>query len=188
VDTVNLELLDNAQLRASRTPRPGLRSDASVRSFGGQARGFRWLIAVAMFVAVSCAREPSKPGAAESARPSEPRTVDVAANQAWQDTGIRIEPSRPFKLAYVSGQISDRLTSIADGNGSDYACGGAGCCEPLPAARRSALIGQVGADTFIVGNGGTFTVQSGGTLRLRVNDCDGGLYDNSGVLKVQFTP
>ena len=70
------------------------------------------------------------------------------------------------------------------GRGSDYVCGAADCCEPLPRERRSALVAQLGSDRFLVGDGATHTSQSGGPLFLRVNDCDEGLHDNGGSLSV----
>jgi hypothetical protein len=39
-----------------------------------------------------------------------------------------------------------------------------------------------------VGDGGDFTVPSSGTLELRINDCDDGLQDNEGELRVRFVP
>jgi hypothetical protein len=41
---------------------------------------------------------------------------------------------------------------------------------------------------FWVGNGGEFSSPSGGTVFLRVNDCDDGLFDNAGELSVEFIP
>ena len=67
-------------------------------------------------------------------------------------------------------------------------CGRASCCEPLPTARRSALIGQIADQIFFIGNGGTFSAPADGHLLLRINDCDEGLYDNSGALQVGLYP
>lgn len=117
-----------------------------------------------------------------------PRTVVVYASRGWQDTGVFLGPGRRFRLRYVSGEIRDRETHIPDANGTDYVCGNPGCCEPLPDVRRSALIGRVGGPAFAVGNGGEFEAGDGGQLLLRVNDCDEGLFDNSGELTVEFVP
>jgi len=115
-------------------------------------------------------------------------TFEVLANQPWQDTGVQIQRGQQFRIEYLSGQVKDNVTIIPDGNGTNYVCGSAGCCEPLPNARRSSLIGRVGGEIFFVGNGGAFTVNSNGNLLLRINDCDAGLYDNSGSLTVRIVP
>lgn len=117
-----------------------------------------------------------------------PRTVVVRASWGWQETGVFLAPGRRFRLRYVSGEIRDRETHIPDANGSDYVCGNPGCCEPLPEVRRSALIGRFSGPAFAVGNRGEFEAGDGGQLLLRVNDCDEGLYDNSGELTVEFVP
>lgn len=125
-------------------------------------------------------------------RQPEPTTrstvVRVKAASGWQDTGVVIGKSVPFSLRVVSGQIHDSDTKILDGGGSDYVCGRPDCCEPMPNVRRSALIGRLGDQIFDVSNGGFFEDHPGGTLFLRVNDCDDGLYDNGGTLTVAFAP
>jgi hypothetical protein len=123
------------------------------------------------------------PGAGSGAR-----TVTVAASRGWQDTGIRVEPQQKFQLRYRSGAILDKDTKIPDAHGSDYICGDPGCCEPLPDERRGALVARIVSDVFIVGNGGEYSSPAGGTIFLRVNDCDDGLLDNSGELSVEFIP
>jgi hypothetical protein len=117
-----------------------------------------------------------------------PMLFEIFANQGWQDTLVYIQSSQSFQIKYTSGRIADLNTIIKDGNGSDYVCGHASCCEPLPNARRSSIISKVGKQIFFVGNGGTFTVDTSGNLLLRINDCDAGLYDNSGSLKVHIIP
>ena len=144
---------------------------------------------------MGCSREPAAAPAtgpaasgAVSATAAGARMVDVAANQGWQDTGIRVAPQQKFQLRYRSGQITDKDTKIADGHGSDYVCGDPGCCDPMPDERRGTLLGRIGGDVFIVGNGGEYSAPEGGTIFLRVNDCDDGLLDNTGQLKVEFIP
>ena len=116
------------------------------------------------------------------------RTVTAAASRGWQDSGIRVEPQQKFQLRYRSGAIGDKDTRIPDAHGSDYICGDPGCCEPLPDERRGALVARIGSDVFIVGNGGEYGSPAGGTIFLRVNDCDDGLLDNSGELSVEIHP
>jgi len=130
---------------------------------------------------------PSASGSPASAPPAT-RLIDVAANQGWQDTGIRVEPQQKFQLRFRSGQIVDKDVTIADGHGSDYICGDPGCCEPMPDERRGLLLARIAGSILIVGNGGEFTATDGGNIFLRVNDCDSGLADNSGQLKVEYIP
>jgi hypothetical protein len=125
-------------------------------------------------------------------RQPEPTTkstvVRVKAASGWQDTGVVVKESAPFSLRIVSGQIHDSDTKILDGGGSDDVCGRPDCCEPMPNVRRSAVIGKLGDQVFVVSNGGFFDDHPGGTLFLRVNDCDEGLYDNGGTLTIAFAP
>jgi hypothetical protein len=51
-----------------------------------------------------------------------------------------------------------------------------------------ALIGRVRDHLFLIGDKNTIEVQEGGELQLRINDCDEGLFDNSGNLKVKISP
>jgi hypothetical protein len=147
-------------------------------------------------LSMGCGREPTSapatgPAAASggaSSTASGARLVDVAANRGWQDTGIQVAPQQKFQLRYRSGQITDKDTKIADGHGSDYVCGDPGCCDPMPDERRGTLLGRIGGNIFIVGNGGEYSAPEGGTIFLRVNDCDDGLLDNTGQLTMEFIP
>jgi hypothetical protein len=114
----------------------------------------------------------------------------VTADQAWQDTGIELRPGQQLLIEYVSGQAVDADTTIWDGTGAGFACSHAGCCEPLPGAPRSSLIGRVGSideGIFYIGNGVKNGVASEGNLYLRLNDCNAGLFDNSGSFLVRIT-
>ena len=116
--------------------------------------------------------------------------VLIAANQGWQDTGVELQPGERILIEYISGKATDGDVAIIDGSGIDYTCGHSGCCEPLPEARRSSLIGRVGRiddEIFSVGNGIEITVDKKGNLFLRINDCNSGLNDNSGKLRVRIT-
>jgi hypothetical protein len=142
-------------------------------------------------IGIGCGVDPparDSASAGTSGAGSGARTVTVAASGGWQDTGIRVEPQQKFQLRYRSGAIVDKDTKIPDAHGSDYVCGDPGCCEPLPDERRGALVARIGSDVFIVGNGGEYSSPAGGSIFLRVNDCDDGLLDNSGALIVEFIP
>ncbi len=43
---------------------------------------------------------------------------------------------------------------------------------------------RVGSDIVTIGNRATFTPNREGQLELRINDCDDGLFDNSGSLRI----
>lgn len=116
--------------------------------------------------------------------------VDVAANQGWQDTGVKLQSGDRVLIEYLSGQITDGDLSIIDGSGSDYTCGHSDCCEPMPEVHRSSLLGRVGRIDdwiFYIGNGVEITVETKGNLFLRINDCNSGLNDNSGMARVRIT-
>lgn len=114
--------------------------------------------------------------------------VDLPANQGWSSSGVYIQAGQTIQIAYLSGQMRDGTTAIADAAGNAYVCGQAGCCEPLPEVPRDALIGRIGKDIFYIGNGGTFIATGSVLLHLRVNDCDRGLYDNQGSLRIIILP
>lgn len=114
--------------------------------------------------------------------------VDVPGNAAWGETGIRLTKGQEFQVTFLSGAVVDGHSAVPDASGSGYVCGNAGCCEPMPSAPRDALIGRIGREIFYVGNGGEFSAPSSGSLELRINDCDSGLYDNRGSLRVIVLP
>ena len=116
--------------------------------------------------------------------------IDVAADQGWQDTGFGLKSGEQVLIEYLAGQIKDNAEEISDGTGTNYICGNSGCCEPMVAARRSSLIGRIGRiddGIFYIGNGVEITSEREGNLFLRINDCNEGLYDNEGTLKVRIT-
>lgn len=112
----------------------------------------------------------------------------LPANQGWSDTGLQVRAGQILRILYLSGLISDGRDALPDAGGASYVCGRADCCEPLPDAPRSALIGRAGGQTFYIGNGGELTMPADGFLQLRVNDCDSGLYDNRGALNLLILP
>jgi hypothetical protein len=124
----------------------------------------------------------------ESAMTAERRTIEVRADRGWQETGVYLDGRNPFTLRYRSGEIRDHKTTMTDASGSDSVCGSSDCCEPLPQARRGALVGRIGRDVFDVSNGGRFSRSAKGALFLRINTCDEELHDNAGALTVEFAP
>lgn len=112
--------------------------------------------------------------------------VDIFAAQGWQDTPIVLQRGQGFQVQYTAGKWTDGRPEWFNGEGYGYICGRVGCVEPLPGAQRGALVGRVGTDIFLVGDAGFFAARSDGRLQLRMNDGDGGLYDNAGSLTVRI--
>jgi hypothetical protein len=124
----------------------------------------------------------------ESAAPlTEPVTRDVAAEFGWQGTGILLESGERINIQFLSGEIRDGETVLRGPSGSGYVCGDSTCCEPMPAVPRAALIGRVRDQLFPIGDTSTIEVKETGELQLRINDCDEGLFDNSGSLMVKIS-
>jgi hypothetical protein len=118
----------------------------------------------------------------------EPVTRDIAAGLGWQKTKILLESGQTYRVQFVAGEIRDGESIFRGPAGSGYVCGDRTCCEPMPDVPRDALIGRVGDHIFLVGDKSKLEVQESGELQLRVNDCDEGLFDNSGSLTVQISP
>jgi hypothetical protein len=116
--------------------------------------------------------------------------IEVAADQGWQTSEVMLQPGEQFQVEYLAGTWSYWSGTIPpqDARGDSYACTAASCCEPLPQARKGALIGKVGDAVFFIGNGGAFTAETAGQLLLRINDCDGSLQDNVGSVKLRINP
>src|SRR3972149_110130 len=119
-----------------------------------------------------------------------PVRVTVAADRGWQNSHIKIEADDPFEIEYISGTWTHWIAEVAPfgPGGGAYTCNGSACCEPLPGTASGALIGQVGDETFSIGLGGPFTVDTMGSLFLRLNDCDNALSDNQGSVIIEVVP
>jgi hypothetical protein len=123
----------------------------------------------------------------EGTTPQAGNRLQIFAAQGWQETGLQVRSGQQFWVDSVWGQIADGDSHVDGGAGVKYVCGHAGCCEPLPDAPRDALVGRIGTEVFLIGNGGILTSPANGSLQLRINDCDSGTYDNSGALHVSVT-
>jgi hypothetical protein len=118
------------------------------------------------------------------------KAIEVAADQGWQTSEVMLQQGERFQVEYLAGTWSYWTGTISpqDARGDSYTCTAASCCEPLPQARKGALIGKVGDAVFFIGNGGSFTSDMTGQLLLRINDCDGSLQDNIGSVKLRISP
>lgn len=122
--------------------------------------------------------------------------VPVNANQAWQDTGLTVQPGNPITVSYKSGQwTADPQTN----NGNLYDANGFSGITvmqsgyPVQNVNMGALIGQVGTNApFLIGNGPVTTpTGQSGALKLCINDdlnaqYGAGLADNIGSLQVRI--
>ena len=126
---------------------------------------------------------------AEPAVPlTEPVIKDVSAERGWQNTGILLGSGGRLHIQFMSGEIRDGEVVIRGPSGIGWACGESNCCEPMPGIERDALIGRVGDHRFAIGDRSEITLSASGELQLRINDCDAGLFDNSGSFQVQISP
>ena len=119
---------------------------------------------------------------------AEPVLREISAGLGWQSTGVLVRPGETIRFQYMSGEIRDTDSIIRGPAGAGYTCGDSTCCEPIPDAPRDALIGRVGDHLFLIGDRSAIEVQEAGELQLRVNDCDEGLFDNSGSLQMKISP
>jgi hypothetical protein len=118
---------------------------------------------------------------------TEPVVKDISADLGWQSAGLLVNSGEKINIQYISGEIRDAESIIRGPAGIGYACGESTCCEPVPDVQRDALIGRVGDDLFLIGDKNTIEVRASGELQLRINDCDSGLFDNSGSFKVRIS-
>jgi hypothetical protein len=121
-------------------------------------------------------------------------TMTVSATQGWQASGIFINAGDQVIIRYISGLWTSTAGTIApfDGAGrpDGYTCANylpaSQCVEPVPDAVQGALVGKVGTELLKIDDYLKFTATQGGTLYLRMNDGDAGLYDNQGSITVQI--
>jgi hypothetical protein len=125
---------------------------------------------------------------------SSENTVNISAKEGWQSSSILVSRGMKVKIDVVSGKWTHfkgtAPYNMGIGN-PDYICSNylsaSECVEPKPEAPQGALIGKIGNVVFEINSGTTITVNESGTLFLRINDGDGGLYDNDGILEIRIT-
>lgn len=118
-----------------------------------------------------------------------PLVCEIQSNRAWQRTGAILSGTQSTVIAYQGGAWS--------ADPEQGSCTGAGIAGrlarrfyTLEGAPEGALIGRVGAVTFLVGDHGQAPAAIAGELELCINDdLDGhygrGLADNQGSLTVK---
>jgi len=113
----------------------------------------------------------------------DPVIVDIAAYEAWNDTGVAVEAGDLLTIDYLGGGWSPWPGSQYDaiGSGGDPNCR----CNVMMGVSHAALIGRIGgSEPFFVGDQFHHRVGESGTLYLGINDVD--LGDNSGTLHVKI--
>lgn len=114
--------------------------------------------------------------------------VDVDARLGWQDTGINVQAGEMLEISYQAGQWRNRsdIDLLAPNGGITEICDHIGCREPLRAFPQGGMVGQIGEGAvFSVGDYTRLYIDTGGRLRLRINDLDEGLWDNTGNVLMQ---
>lgn len=119
-----------------------------------------------------------------------PLTVSVAANQAWQSTGLVVTGNQKTDVSYVSGMWSfnPQLPPCDAAGNPGYR---AKPFYTLPGQPEGALIGKLGDTVFLIGRQLTLPSGVAGTLQLCINDdldarYGAGLKDNSGSLTIRI--
>lgn len=109
------------------------------------------------------------------------KTVTIAGNVRWQDTGIMVTEGKPLRFS-TDGRWHMKLDVDVDGNGL------ASNDELVPSARLGSLVGQIIVGkgekpvTFAIGKEAEIRPSVSGRLMLQMNDAD--LSDNGGRLTV----
>ncbi|HZZ30178.1 MAG TPA: hypothetical protein VFE46_19425 [Pirellulales bacterium] len=123
---------------------------------------------------------------------SQPRHVTVQADRGWQNSAVRLEAGKTYKLA-ASGRFqvaNDPKPWISEPNGVSirYIHGRPmGVLLAAVYAKDSTHQENSFAKPLVVGYGTTITPVETGTLFLRINDSSGELTDNAGQVEVNIT-
>ncbi|MEM7341933.1 MAG: hypothetical protein AAF467_25035 [Actinomycetota bacterium] len=119
-------------------------------------------------------------------------TANVTAQGRWQTSGIAVDGGATVTIE-VTGGAWNHIPSIYPDNqglGPGPTCvpsATTSCDDPLPGQPGGSLIGRIGDEVFMVGEGTELTAPGSGFLYLRINDHDRGLFDNTGELTVDVS-
>ena len=122
-------------------------------------------------------------------------TVNIFANQGWQETAANIVQGQQVIIEVVSGQWFEDPPGVwhdAGGNPDPWQCSLPSCHEPLPDFPKYALIGRIG-DTgkmLRIGLRLEFVAENSGQLYLRPNygDVDIPIHQPEGSVRVKIIP
>lgn len=125
--------------------------------------------------------------------PQDTTEASISAEQGWQNTKLHVEKGTKLTIEVTDGQWTYWKGNMPynQGEGDEgYICSDIisynECAEPLPDFPKGGLIGKVGNQVFGIGNSVTIIIQESGILYFRINDDDGGLFDNDGTLNVKI--
>ncbi|MEM7799760.1 MAG: hypothetical protein AAF633_11265 [Chloroflexota bacterium] len=125
--------------------------------------------------------------------PSQGSSV-IFAEDGWQKSTIFIGQGQTCEIFVADGQWThwQGVVPYNPGTGEEFVCAEkvddpSTCIEPLPEYNKGALIGRVGESVFEIGNRSTVQLNGEGTLYMRINDANAGLFDNDGFLVVSAT-
>jgi hypothetical protein len=109
-------------------------------------------------------------------------TLEIVANQGWQDTGVSVKPGDTLTIEYVSGKWAPWPGEAYDASGTGVIsyCD----CNVMQYVSHASLIGKIGeSDPFSAGSYYSHAVTQSGPLDLQINDAV--LGDNSGSITVR---
>jgi glucose dehydrogenase len=116
----------------------------------------------------------------------------ISAGERWVDTGVKIGPDLEVTVERVSGSwTANPATGLVGANGNEQYV--AKEAYTLPGTAEGALIGMVGTERFLLGDGPTrVPTTSTGNLMLQINDDERDAYgkgfsDNEGSLRVSVS-
>ncbi len=125
----------------------------------------------------------------------ETKIVKIRGDQAWVNTGLKINPQDTVKIK-ASGKVyfnKEGQSGVSPSGWplksyvSSWPDNWNYCDDPEPGMNHAALIGNVGHPNFFIGRKLTFTGKNG-TLYIGINDCTlKGMYKNSGQFIVTIT-
>lgn len=130
-----------------------------------------------------------------SSSPTSQETTEasISAQQGWQSAQMQVDRGTELAIEVISGEWTywkDDMPYTQGEGDQGYICADImpynQCAEPLPDFAKGGLIGKIGNQIFGIGNNATVSIKDSGTLYLRINDGDDGLYDNDGTITVKI--
>ena len=138
----------------------------------------------------------ASPITSQQSAPAQPGvyTLDVYANQGWQDTNLYIKAGAQVKIEYVAGRWFEDPPGQwhdAAGGPNPWTCTASYCHELLHDFPKYALIGKIGASESLlqIGNSLVFIAEASDKLYLRPNygDVDIPIHNPQGAITVRVT-
>ena len=138
-------------------------------------------------------RSPSSPAPVVTSTPtpgSGAGIMNVDSRQGWQATPLLLQDGDSLRVNYVSGDWTIDSHSYGHVGPEGYATDPVAHqgCKVLSSSTYGTLVARIGQGSpFAVGRGGSFEASSSGILSLRINDGDGCLNDNEGIVAVSLS-